>query len=150
MNQIAELHRFNAWANRSLLTGLRQLTPTQLVEQQEGMYRTILGVVGHLAGVEAGYLRLMGGGVMDVATGSLEDVAGVLERTGHGLVELASKGDLEATFHVPWFKRDFTIFQGLSQVLTHSINHRADVNGWLPRFGVESTDQDYFDLVLEG
>ena len=38
--------------------------------------------------------------------------------------------------------------QCLRQVLTHSANHRADVNGWLPRFGVDSTDQDYIDLVL--
>jgi uncharacterized damage-inducible protein DinB len=149
MNQIAELHRFNAWANRSLLTGLRQLSAEQLVDQQEGMYRTILGVIGHLAGVEAAYVRLMGGGKIDVATGSLDEVAAVLDGTGSGLVELASTADMEAPFHVPWFKRDLTMFQGLGQVLTHSINHRADINGWLPRFGVESTDQDYIDLVLE-
>jgi len=33
-------------------------------------------------------------------------------------------------------------------VLTHSANHRADVNQWLPWLGVESTDQDYMNLVL--
>ncbi len=41
-----------------------------------------------------------------------------------------------------------TVFQGLGQVLTHSINHRADINQWLPRFGVDSIDNSYIDLVL--
>lgn len=82
------MHRFNAWANCNILAGVRQLTPEQLDEQQDGMYRPILGVLRHLAQVELG------------------------------------------------------------QVLTHSINHRADINQWLPRFGVASTQQDYINLVL--
>jgi hypothetical protein len=28
------------------------------------------------------------------------------------------------------------------------MNHRADVNQWLPWFGVESTPQDYIRLAL--
>jgi uncharacterized damage-inducible protein DinB len=37
---------------------------------------------------------------------------------------------------------------GPRQVLTHSANHRADVNQWLPRFGVESAIVDYIGLAL--
>jgi hypothetical protein len=37
---------------------------------------------------------------------------------------------------------------GLRQVLTHSANHRADVNQWLPRFGVDSASVDYIALAL--
>jgi uncharacterized damage-inducible protein DinB len=33
-------------------------------------------------------------------------------------------------------------------VLTHSANHRADINQWLPQFGVESARLDYIDLAL--
>jgi hypothetical protein len=51
---------------------------------------------------------------------------------------------------IPWFERDFTVAQCLRQVLTHSANHRADINQWLPRFGIESTDVDYIDLALIG
>ena len=54
----------------------------------------------------------------------------------------------ERRVRIPWFERDFSVPQCLRQVLTHSANHRADVNGWLPLFGVESTDQDYIDLAL--
>jgi uncharacterized damage-inducible protein DinB len=150
MSDLAELHRFNAWANRRLLAGVRQLPPDQLEEVRDGMYRSILGVLAHLAQVEAAYLTLMTGrpSGRPALPGSLAETEAMLGSTADGLVELAGCADLARTFHIPWFGRDFTLFQGLSQVLTHSMNHRADVNQWLPRFGLESTDQDYIDLAL--
>jgi hypothetical protein len=78
----------------------------------------------------------------------LDAVERVLAHTGRGLVELAETMPLDGTFHIPWFARDFTLATGLRQVLTHSGNHRADVNQWLPRFGVESADVDYIGLAL--
>jgi uncharacterized damage-inducible protein DinB len=38
MEELAELHRFNAWANRRLLAAVRQLEPDQLKARREGMY----------------------------------------------------------------------------------------------------------------
>jgi uncharacterized damage-inducible protein DinB len=144
VSELAELHRFNAWANRSLLAGVRRLQPEQLEERQEEMYGTIAGVLSHLAQVEAAYLAMMREEPFEPIEGrSLEVVEESLRRSGDGLVELAESAPLDATFHIPWFERDFTAAQGLRQVLTHSGNHRADVNQWLPRFGVESTVQDY-------
>ena len=152
VDDVAELHRFNAWANRRLLAGVRQLSPEQLDEQQDGMYRTILGVLRHLAQVEFAYLSLMRGESLDrgefTAPWGLDQLEDVLGKTGRGLVEVARSATPDATFHIPWFQRDLTIFQGLGQVLTHSINHRADINQWLPRFGVDSTNQDYIDLLF--
>jgi uncharacterized damage-inducible protein DinB len=148
MQELAELHRFNAWANRRLLAAVRRLEPELLQERREGMYNTILGVLSHLAGVELGYLCLMRSQPFEPPSGKLDDVERALEEAGEGLIELARRGPLDGTFHIPWFDRDFTIAQGLRQVLTHSINHRADVNQWLPSFGLESTERDYIDLVL--
>ncbi|HKF76159.1 MAG TPA: DinB family protein [Candidatus Dormibacteraeota bacterium] len=151
MDELAALHRFNAWANRSLLAGLRRLRPDQLDEQQDGMYSTIRRVLHHLAMVEEVYLAMMSGGQFDSppAVRSLDELERALERTGRGLVELAGD-DLTRAFHVPWFDRDLTRADGLGQVLTHSINHRADINQWLPRFGVDSTEQDYVNFVMAG
>jgi uncharacterized damage-inducible protein DinB len=144
VSELRELHRFNAWANRSLLAGVGKLRPEQLEERQEGMYGTIAGVLSHVAMVEAGYLAMMRSEPFDPSEGrSLEMVEESLRRSADGLVELAESAPLDATFYIPWFERDFTVAQGLRQVLTHSGNHRADVNQWLPRFGVESTVQDY-------
>jgi uncharacterized damage-inducible protein DinB len=150
VSELAELHRFNAWANRSLMAGVRQLRPEQLEERLDGMYNSVAGVLTHLAVVEAGYLGLIRSRTFQRPEGTLplDEVGRWLERSGAELVEVAESASLDETFHIPWFKRDFTVAQGLRQVLTHSINHRADVNQWLPRFGLESTDQDYIDLVL--
>ena len=148
MHELVELHRFNAWANRTLLAGVRQLEPGQLRERREGMYNTVLGVMTHLAGVELGYLGLMRSEPVEPPSGDLDEVERALEQAAEGLVELARTGPLEATFLVPWLDRVLTVGQGLRQVLTHSINHRADVNQWLPLFGFPSVGTNYLDLVL--
>jgi uncharacterized damage-inducible protein DinB len=59
MQELAELHRFNSWANANLLGAVRLLAPQQVTERREGMYESILGVLTHLAAVESAYLSLM-------------------------------------------------------------------------------------------
>jgi uncharacterized damage-inducible protein DinB len=150
MEELAELHRFNGWANRSLLAGVRRLGADQLDEQQDGMYNSIRRVLRHLAEVELVYLRMIRGEARERLREDLglDGIERVLEETGLGLVEAARSCSPGQRVHVPWFERDFSVPQCLRQVLTHSINHRADVNQWLPRFEVESTDLDYIDLAL--
>jgi uncharacterized damage-inducible protein DinB len=150
MEELAELHRFNAWANRSLLAGVRQLSGGQMEERRDGMYDSVRGVLWHLAQVEYVYLRMIRGLAPDRLSRDLtvDEIDAALAESDAGLLEEATSPSLERRVHIPWFERDFGVPQCLRQVLTHSANHRADVNGWLPRFGVESTDQDYMDLVL--
>ena len=151
MEELAELHRFNVWANRNLLAGVRRLSAEQLDEQRDGMYDPILKVLRHLVQVEYVYLRMVRGLAPERLSEdlTLDQLAAVLEETGAGLVEAARSASPEARVHIPWFGRDFAAPQCLRQVLTHSANHRADVNQWLPRFGVESTHQDYIGLALQ-
>jgi uncharacterized damage-inducible protein DinB len=150
MDELAELHRFNAWANRSLVAGVRQLRAEQLEERQPGMYDSIRRVLAHLAQVEFVYLRMIRGLAPERlrADLTLDDIDAVLAETDAGLVEEARSRSPQQRVPIPWFGRDFAVAQCLRQVLTHSANHRADINGWLPRFGIESTDQDYIDLAL--
>jgi uncharacterized damage-inducible protein DinB len=148
MEELAELHRFNAWANRRLLAAVRQLEPERLHERREGMYNTIVGVLTHFSGVELGYLCLMRSEPFEPPPARLDNIAQALEQSGQGLVELAHTAEPEATFHVPWLDSELSVAQGLRHVLTHSMNHRADVNQWLPSFGVESVPADYLALVL--
>src|SRR6266545_1477756 len=150
MTELAELHRFNAWANRNLLAGVRQLRADQLEERQDGMYNSVLGVLAHLTQVEFVYLRMVSGQPPERLSQdlTLEQLATVLEETGAGLLEAARTRPPDDRVHIPWFERDFATSQCLRQVLTHSINHRADINQWLPRFGVESAALDYILLAL--
>jgi uncharacterized damage-inducible protein DinB len=150
MDELAELHRFNAWANASLLAGVRQLRAEQLTEQRDGMYGTVLGVLWHVAQVQHVYLRLIRGQSHErLPEGlTLDQIEQVLAESAAGLIEEARTRSPEDPVRIPWFDREVPAAGCLRQVLTHSMNHRADVNGWLPRFGVESTDQDYVDMVL--
>jgi uncharacterized damage-inducible protein DinB len=150
LEELAELHRFNAWANRNLLGAIDTMTPQQLDERLDGMYNSVLGVLRHLAWVEFIYVAMIRGDVVErpAQPWSLDEAKETLAGTGQALVEIARSFPGDATFHIPWFERDVTVFQGLGQVLTHSMNHRADINQWLPRFGVESIDDSYIDLVL--
>jgi uncharacterized damage-inducible protein DinB len=148
MQELAELHRFNLWANANLIAAVRGLKPEQLTERRDGMYDSVLRVLVHFAAVEAAYLSLMRSESFEPGESSLESVERSLAHSGRGLVELAASEPLDRTFHIPWFGRDFPLATGLRQVLTHSANHRADVNQWLPRFGVESANLDYIGLAL--
>lgn len=157
-DELAELHRFNAWANRSLLAGVRRLDPAQLDAQRDGMYDTIRGVLVHAAQVELSYLRMVRSeprerlsrelSLDEIERIVLEADAGLIEEARSAAAQGSGSGSPERRVRIPWFERDFTVRQCLRQVLTHSANHRADVNGWLPLFGLESTDQDYIDMAL--
>jgi uncharacterized damage-inducible protein DinB len=149
MEELAELHRFNAWANRGLLAQVRRLSADQVTERQDGMYGTVLGVMGHLAWVEFVYLRMIRSEPYERPEGdlTLEKVERILEETGAGLPAVAAEASSEGRLHIPWFERDFTVPQCLSQVLSHSIGHRAEVSSWLPRFGLKSVDMHYIDLA---
>jgi uncharacterized damage-inducible protein DinB len=148
MQELAVLHRFNLWANANLLAAVRKLPAGQLSERREGMYDSILGVLTHYAAVEAAYLSLMRSESFEPGDSSLDSVEQSLADSGRGLVELAATAPMDSSFHIPWFGRDFSLATGLRQVLTHSANHRADVNQWLPRFGLESAEISYIDLAL--
>jgi uncharacterized damage-inducible protein DinB len=148
MTELAHLHAYNCWADQSLLAALRSMHAQELEEQRSGMYNTILGVLAHVAQVEAVYGALiLGEDRPRVTPTSLDVVATALIAAGARLVELADT-DLSRRFHIPWFERDVEVGQGLRQALTHSIHHRADINQWLPLFGHESADLDYMDWLL--
>jgi uncharacterized damage-inducible protein DinB len=148
MQELVELHRFNLWANANLMAAVRKLPPEPLSERREGMYDSILGVLNHFAAVEAAYLSLMRSESFEPGDSSLDSVEDSLAGSGRGLLDLAATAPMDRSFHIPWFGRDFSIATGLRQVLTHSANHRADINQWLPQFGVESARLDYIDLAL--
>ena len=149
MEELAELHRFNAWANRNLLDGITKLTAEQLEVKQDGMYSSVMDVLRHMVQVEYVYLRMVRGIAPERLSPDLplDQLAMVLEESGAGLAEEARTRSPEQRVTIPWFERDFAVAQCLRQVLTHSANHRADINQWLPRFGVESVAVDYIDLA---
>ena len=65
----------------------------------------------------------------------------------------AALPDLEARagerFTVPWFGREFTFEQALSQVATHSVQHRAGICAGIFRAGLEAPGLDYIMWLAE-
>src|SRR5689334_1923690 len=103
MEELAELHRFNAWANSSLLAGVRQLSAEHLDEQREGMYETIRGVLVHTAQVELGYLRLIRDEPGERLSWELplDEIERLLAETDAGLIEVARTASPDRRVRIP-------------------------------------------------
>jgi uncharacterized damage-inducible protein DinB len=150
---LAELLAYNAWANERVLEACRGLSAEQLQAPQGDMYGPVLDTLRHILEVEAGYLALIAGAGrpppaaegLAALTDQSKSVAVGYER----LLGSAGASGLERRFSIPWFEREVTVEQGLAQVVTHSLQHRADVAGALTRAGIEPPPLDFVLFVLE-
>ncbi|MEX0783036.1 MAG: DinB family protein [Dehalococcoidia bacterium] len=146
MRLLKDAFEYNGWATRQLGEVCRTATPAQLTNKEEWQYQPILELWRHINEVERAYLRLTGGGEVPAPVSSLEAYLSSSEAVNRELVAHADRLDdegLERMFNVPWFERDFTVGDGLFQVLTHSIEHRADIAHFLSRLGHETPPIDY-------
>jgi uncharacterized damage-inducible protein DinB len=144
---------YNAWANDQILGVAAQLDPDRLLAPVEGIYGSVLITARHMLITEENYLRMLRG----AQTQRLDepDIAAVRTRlaaAGGGFAAFIaglSPADLDRTFRIPWFEREFTIEDGLLQAVTHSIEHRADLASALTRLGIETPPIDYIAWVME-
>ncbi len=146
MKLLHDAFDYNGWATRQLGGVCRTLPPAQLTGKEEWQYQPISELWWHIAQVERGYLRLMGVTELPEPDDDIESLLAASEQAGEAYREFA--GGLDATemermFNVPWFERDFTVADGLFQVVAHSIEHRADIAHFLSRLGYETPPIDY-------
>jgi len=153
MSTIASLYEYNAWANERVMQVAEQVSSEQLAGPVEGMYGSILDTAAHLLGVEENFLLLMSGG--ETKRPDKPDIPTIRQRlaaSGAGFDRFIAnlKGDeLARRFTVPWFKRQFTIEDGLVQVCIHSTEHRADLCAALTRAGLKTPPIDYIAWAIE-
>lgn len=151
METLAELYRYNAWANRQILDACAALDDAKLRTEMPAMYGSVVETVSHLVGVEFNYLRLIEGEPTERRR--FDDFAPARERcleTDRGYVELVGRltvADLARTFHMPGLGRDLTVRQGLIQVATHSTEHRADLAAAVTRLGGTPPALDYVQYL---
>lgn len=146
MSQFRDLYEYNEWANGLVLTATDQLSPEQLAAEMPELGGSVLQLLDHTARVEQAFLALMTGGERpDRRDRSYVEVKAALRTAAAGyrsaLPQLA--GRLNDRFVVPWFEREFTIEQGLTQVATHSVQHRAGICAGIFRAGIEPPGLDY-------
>lgn len=153
MSIFTSVYRYNGWAHDQVMGVAEQLDPTQLRGPVEGMYGSILDTAAHMLGVEENFLLLVSG--KEAKYPDKPDVRTIRHRLAanslgfEDFVANLTSEDLTRRFVVPWFKREFTVEDGLLQAIVHSTEHRADLCGALTRAGLKTPPIDYIAWAIE-
>ncbi len=150
MTNIQDLFQYNAWANALVLAETDKLSDTELRAPMDELGGSALELLGHTAQTEAAFLGLMTGAT-ERPTRETEYLH-IRERlvansTGFLVAMPQLSKRLSEPFRVPWFEREFTIEQGLMQVATHSVQHRAGICAGIARAGREAPGLDYIQWL---
>ena len=153
MSLFDDLFEYNDWANNQLLAVTDELTPEQLEAPMPELGGSALGLFTHLALVETAFLGRMRGEELRRPKDdwTYVEVRELLATTAEGFRrELpALTARLADTFSLPWFGRSFTIEQGVLQVTTHSVQHRAGIAAGIARAGRDAPTLDFIIWLNE-
>lgn len=150
MKLLMDAFEYNAWATRQLGDMCKRLPAEQLTEKKDWQYQPIIELWRHVNQVERAYLRLMGVADLPEPAGDLDSYlqsAAACREEYTAFTAALDDSGMERTFDIPWFGREFTVADGLFQVVAHSIEHRADIAHFLSRFGYETPPIDYIAYV---
>ncbi len=146
MTHFSDLFEYNEWANGLVLAATDQMTPEQRAAPMPELGGSVLELLDHTARVEQAFLALMTGGDRppraDRAYPEVKD-AFAASAAGYRAALSGLEARLGEKFFVPWFEREFTVEQGLTQVATHSVQHRAGICAGIFRAGIEPPGLDY-------
>jgi len=156
VQDLLDLYRHNAWANRKVFDVALGQSPEQLRADAAGTRGSVSDTLTHLARVEYAYLVMMERRQPEQRETYLaHDLAWFrdhVQELGQGYLQLlasATADDLQRDMRIPWFDFPVTVRDGLLQVLSHSAQHRSQVLSWLSSQGVETPDLDYVLMLQE-
>ncbi len=147
---LAEMFRYNAWANRELFNACRSLTDEQLDTQVKGISGSVRQLLMHIAGGQQTFVLRTKGRQHEGELGrhspwpGIETVIQIARTTGEELIAIAEQLKeneqidlpyLGKTYHYP--KRFFLV-----HAMEHSTEHRTEVKVALASMGVETPDLD--------
>lgn len=142
-----DLFEYNTWANDQVLAGTDALSEAQLGAPMPELGGSVLELLDHYEQVEAAFLAAMTGGPLRESRDARAygTVREALRATAAAWAEAVPRLEqrLGETFPVPWWRRSFTVEQGLLQVVTHSVQHRAGVCAGIARAGGKPPELDY-------
>jgi uncharacterized damage-inducible protein DinB len=152
MANYADLFEYDAWANNQVLEVASELTDEQLRAPMDDLGGSVVGLLDHTAKTAAMFLGLMTGtpklhnGSEDLAT-IRAAFATLEEKYAAAMPDLVA--DSQRRFTLTWAQREFTVEQGLLQVVTHSVQHRAGICAGIARAGRETPGLDYVQWLNE-
>jgi uncharacterized damage-inducible protein DinB len=143
VSELAELFRYNGWANAIVFAVAQNSADT-------GVHETL----SHLVAVEAVYVLMIRGG----APRGGSERAAYMARPNAEFVrdaadlavsyqELIKDVSMEAPVTIPWFTFRPSVRQALLQVLTHSAQHRSQLASQLEALGEVVPNFDYITMV---
>jgi uncharacterized damage-inducible protein DinB len=138
------LFAHQAWADASLLSAVHVHPPSQ---EDEWLQKTLVHMVGVQRYFKSRFLdRPFDREKESVPPASFAALVQLFRSTHEE--ELAFVGsltapDLERRFELPFLKSEFTVADGLTQVVMHSQNHRGQCLRYMRKHGAETPTLDY-------
>ncbi|MBI2761101.1 MAG: DinB family protein [Chloroflexi bacterium] len=146
MTSFSDLFEYNTWANGQLVALTDHLSSAELEAPMPELGGSVLELLEHASLVEAAFLGLMtGSGPRPDRERGYAEIRETFRTTSDGYRDAMPglETRLGQPFEVPWFGRTFTIEQGLLQVVTHSVQHRAGIAAGIARARRDVPSLDY-------
>lgn len=151
MNQpLAEMFRYNRWANRMLLEACRDLNDSQLDSRLEAASGSVRELLMHIVGGEQTFLLRTKGRqhegelTRESMWPGFDTLLDLERRTDDELISIAEGLESEGEVDLPWqgksYRYPFSFF--LVHAMEHSAEHRTEVKLSLKSIGFETPDLD--------
>jgi uncharacterized damage-inducible protein DinB len=147
---LAEVFRYNRWANLRLIDACRSLTDEQLDARVPGASGTVRELLLHVVGGQQTFvLRTMGRqheGELNRTSEwpGLDAIRELAERSSDQLVEIAAGLDEDSEVALPYVGRTFVYPKRffLAHAAEHGVEHRTEIKLALAQLGVQTPDLD--------
>jgi uncharacterized damage-inducible protein DinB len=151
MNQpLADMLRYNKWANETLFEACRALTDEQLDAQIDWTSGTVRALLQHVAGGQQTFVLRTKGRQHEgeisrwSAWPGFDALLDVVRQSSDDLIAIAAELDAEAAADLAWqgkvfrFPKDFFLVHAMA----HGTDHRTEIKLALASMGVATPDLD--------
>ena len=153
---LAEMLRYNAWANHALFAACRLLTDEQLDARIQGISGSVRELLMHIAGGQQTFvLRTKGRqheGELDRSSDwpGMETVIQIAATTSNELIAIAEQLEPHAAVDLPYQGKTYRFPKRffLVHAMEHGAEHRTEVKVALAQIGVETPDLDGWHYAL--
>lgn len=149
-SDLAEMLRYNGWANRELFESCRSLTDEQLDIQIEGISGSVRELLMHIAGGQQTFVLRTKGRQHEGELGrqsdwpGIETVIQIVTSTSDELIAIAEQLEPDEEVKLPYQGKTYLFPKRffLVHAMEHGTEHRTEVKIALSHIGIESPDLD--------
>ena len=153
---LADMFRYNSWANLTLLKACRNLSQEQLKENPPGVSGSVAELLTHLVGGQQTFILRTKGRQNEGEIGRHTPWSGfdflieVAKTTNDELVRIAEDLDLDHEVGLNYAGRIYNLPVSfiLTHALEHGVEHRTEVKVALNLMGVKTPDLDGWSYAM--